>query len=315
MFGKYFLLSLVLGVFYSGEAGLLDSAGLLDLDLLDEEVSRVRRDATLTETDDEVWTKRWKSWCNIIEKTSKRSFNISVIGWENVYDASGNIKQVNSLELAFPVRKGAETVKMLKDQNYRELHDRSVQYEVARVLEVYKRIGAQGVMVDVFLEARDEHLQNRDDSSSLLHWTPDSTYFRIDGLVTYSKTQNATDEEVEKFVEELRSKSLLLQPVDDAESSSPSVSVTSWQASDEIILAGPRILATTILDTKQQPEDFLPKRLAQEFDLHFPNYDWSVLVNPGEFYLDKDVWIKLSTHGFDFHEGQDDIYFIYGIKI
>lgn len=52
MFGKYFLLSLVLGVFYSGEAGLLDSAGLLDLDLLDEEVSRVRRDATLTETDD-----------------------------------------------------------------------------------------------------------------------------------------------------------------------------------------------------------------------------------------------------------------------
>ena len=66
-------------------------------------------------------------------------------------------------------------MKMLKDQNYRELHDRSVQYEVARVLEVYKRIGAQGVMVDVFLEARDEHLQNRDDSSSLLHWTPDST--------------------------------------------------------------------------------------------------------------------------------------------
>lgn len=49
--------------------------------------------------------------------------------------------------------------------------------------------------------------------------------------------------------------------------------------------------------------------------MHFPNYDWSVLVNPGEFYLDKDVWIKLSTDGFDFHEGQDDIYFIYGIKI
>ena len=52
MFAYYFLFSLVLRVFYSVEAGLLDSAGLLDLDLLDEELSRVRRDATLTETDD-----------------------------------------------------------------------------------------------------------------------------------------------------------------------------------------------------------------------------------------------------------------------
>ena len=52
MFGKYFFLSLVLGVFYSVEAGLLDSTGLLNLDLLDEELPRVRRDATSTESDD-----------------------------------------------------------------------------------------------------------------------------------------------------------------------------------------------------------------------------------------------------------------------
>ncbi|KAJ3654607.1 hypothetical protein Zmor_013782 [Zophobas morio] len=325
MLRKYLLFSSIVVALQSTGAKLSDPIDFLPpVDLpIDEESARLRRGAN--SSTDVIWKTRLTNLARMIQSETQYSYNMSLIGWQDVYDSSGKLTGVNSIELAFPpLTQDAYELTYLDRAYEEDFHKRKLQHTFFKNFD-YEQPKRDGFLLDVLLEAQDQY-QN---SPILFYWTPIWVYFRLDrGLTTFNLTQTAPREEVDKFVELARRKSdsFLIKPVvlvydEDGNLQGDEVEqdlsifgtvLESWQASDEILLESPKIMAQIFLTSTKED---IPEELAWRFNQEFPEYDWRVGVNVKNFYLDVDVWVKLCSDNYDFYDWIHDIYFVYGVKI
>ena len=174
MLKKYLLFFWVLVTFHSLEAkpsDPLDFLSFLDLDEVHEEITRLRRDPSSPTGPSIRWGTRFPFWMHLVDLFSERNINISLIGWQNVYDSVGTLVAVNSIELAFPLRKNTDDSEFLDLEDYDDLHSRQSQHKVQKSFAMFEGLSSQTVSFDVIIELKDKNAN----PPVLYHWTPTTT--------------------------------------------------------------------------------------------------------------------------------------------
>jgi hypothetical protein len=307
----------------------------MNLPQLDEDFLK-RTPRETQDSEDEEFVKLMNSneeirgalWSNIITEIAKRNLNISIVGWQNIYDNEGNIEKVVALELAFPVKDKSKIHLVSKDDG--ETAKRSNPHKAIRGFGPFVSFAQRGLQVDIFAL---EHKRNSE-VTEYFYWNPHTTYYRHDNLVTFNKTQFGSYEDAKKLAVNVPKDHFtkynrphysevegLVYGADgilnNATSFFHSGSVVSYvidfkNVTGFILVRGPMIMADVAMGYGIEE---IPEQLAKKFNEEIEGYDWRVLVNPGDFDLVYDVSITLSTDAFDFYDGPKDIYLVYGVQI
>jgi hypothetical protein len=105
-------------------------------------------------------------WSNMITEIAKQNVNISIVGWQNIYDNEGNIEKVVALELAFPVKDKSKI--HLVSKNDEETTKRNSPDKAYREFGHFVKFIQRGLQVDIFAL---EHKRNCE-VTEYFYWSP-----------------------------------------------------------------------------------------------------------------------------------------------
>jgi hypothetical protein len=107
-------------------------------------------------------------WSNMITEIAKQNVNVSIVGWQNIYDNEGNIEKVVALELAFPVKDKSKIHLVSKDDEETTTSKRSSPDKAYREFGHFVKFIQRGLQVDIFAL---EHKRNCE-VTEYFYWSP-----------------------------------------------------------------------------------------------------------------------------------------------
>ncbi|XP_044252685.1 uncharacterized protein LOC123003765 [Tribolium madens] len=257
---------------------------------------------------------------------SDHESNMTVIGWQRVFDETGKISQLVTVQIVIPPKPLTEidvarTDDDDDDDDSDEDDERLLPHDdINEMKELFEPMARLGIPLSMTMESYDK----KGKCESLLYMDKDELYGKSEGFALYNKTAIASEKEVSDFIDSLKpaglgKPSILKYDVDghlilEHSNIRPHMLgdvIDHVDATDEMLIEGPQIIAQI---SQQYPKDSIPKHLAIEYNKKYPEYKWRVLVSPENYYITRDVSLSLSYDNFDLDENSYVWYLVYGAK-
>ncbi|XP_015838187.2 uncharacterized protein LOC660127 [Tribolium castaneum] len=260
----------------------------------------------------------------LTDETNHES-NMTVIGWQRVFDETGKITKLATIQMVIPPKPITE-IDIARtddddDDDSDEDDDRLLPHdEINEMKEMFEPMAKLGIPLSMTMETYDK----KGKCEYMLYMDKDELYGKAEGFAVYNKTSVATEKEVSDFIDSLKpaglgKPSVLKYDVDnhlivDHSNIRPHMLgdvLEHYEATDDMLIEGPQIIAQI---SQQYPKDSIPKHLATEYNKKYPEYKWRVLVDPDNYYITRDVSLSLSYDNFDLDENSYVWYLVYGVK-